>query len=181
MSDTIKSDALITEADVASIKADVDRGEYNRLVFELTAREPDLAIFVSEKYALISTLLDGQAIPADIRDRVQKHMSLLVWTPLLLFDRVQRRAWNEFLPSEDDFLAGEPPVNEDGHVCEPEDRLEGIIVGIHIERLRMLCPGLDEASLLRRVERHGAVIAHEMLEAGLAAAERLFASEGDQP
>ena len=101
MSNSIPTDSLLSAADVLQIKADVNRGEFKRMEFELVSREPELAIAVSEKYDLVTTILEGAGLSIKQRAVLSKQLSLLVWTPLLLLDRAHRRGWNDFLPSED--------------------------------------------------------------------------------
>jgi hypothetical protein len=44
-------DALITEADVQAFKQEVNQGCFKDRVYELMEQEPELAFYVSERYA----------------------------------------------------------------------------------------------------------------------------------
>ena len=100
MDKTIPTDALVTAEDVLQIKAEINRGDLKRLVLELTVREPEVMILLSEKFDLVTTLLDGAGLSIKQRAVLMKQLSLLAWMPLLLSDRAHRRSWNDFLPSE---------------------------------------------------------------------------------
>lgn len=100
MDKTIPTDALVTPEDVIQIKAEINRGELKRLVLELTVREPEVMIVLSEKFDLVTTLLDGAGLSIKQRAVLMKQLSLLAWMPLLLSDRAHRRSWDDFLPSE---------------------------------------------------------------------------------
>lgn len=110
MSKTIATDALVE--DVLQIKGQIDRGDFQRLVLEFVIREPELAVLVSEKYDLILTMLECASLSIKHRVILKKHLSLLVWTPLLLLNQAHRRGWDDFLPSED--AADDEPGQEGG-------------------------------------------------------------------
>jgi len=69
MSNTQNIDAIVTAEDFVQLKAEIDRGEFKRLVDQLVAREPELTIALAEKYDLISTMLEGA--PLLIRNRAK--------------------------------------------------------------------------------------------------------------
>jgi len=98
---TVLTDALVTADDVLKLKAQVDSGDFKRLVWELVAQEPELAIALSEKFNLVTTILQGATMSIKQRAVVEKQLTLLVWMPLLLLERSHRRAWTDFLPSEE--------------------------------------------------------------------------------
>ncbi len=101
MKPAIPTDALVTAEDVENVKACINRGEFQRLVYELVALEPELAIMISEKYDLVTTILDNASLSVKNRAVLSRQLSLLVWSPLVLLARVHRRSWNDFLPSEE--------------------------------------------------------------------------------
>jgi hypothetical protein len=101
MSNTRNIDAIVTADDFLHLKAEIDRGEFKRLVDELVAREPELTIALSERYDLIATMLESAPLSIRNRAMMSKHLCLAVWAPLLLLDRAHRRNWNDFLPSDD--------------------------------------------------------------------------------
>ncbi len=101
MNKAIPTDALITAEDVMNIKAEIDRGNFKRMVYELVIREPELAIALAQKFDLVTTLLQGATMSIKQRAVVEKQLTLLVWTPLLLLNSAHRRGWDDFLPSED--------------------------------------------------------------------------------
>lgn len=119
MNDTTKrNDFLITESDIGDLKAQINRGDFMQVVYELCAREPELAFVVSERFSRILTLLEP-AMPTDEQQAlITKHLSLLVWPPLLLLDRAHRRAWDGFLPLEE----MEETENDEGE--EPDDDVD---------------------------------------------------------
>ena len=111
-------DAIVTAEDFVQLKAEIDRGGFKRLVDELVAREPELTIALSEKYGLITTLLEGAPLSIKNSAMLSKHLCLADWAPLLLLDRAHRRNWNDFLPSDD--TAHQPPhktTDRDGGVA----------------------------------------------------------------
>jgi hypothetical protein len=112
MNKVIPTDALITAEDVMNIKAEIDRGNFKRMVYELVIREPELAIALAQQFDLVTTLLQGAAMSIKQRAVVEKQLTLLVWTPVLLLDRGHRRSWDDFLPSED--AAADEPGEEGG-------------------------------------------------------------------
>lgn len=101
MKKAIPTDALITAEDVENVKACINRGDFKRLVYELIALEPELAIMVSEKYDLVTSILEGASMSIKNRAVLSNQLSLLVWSPLVLLARVHRRSWNDFLPTEE--------------------------------------------------------------------------------
>lgn len=101
MKPAIPTDALITVEDVQNLKACINRGDFKRLVYELIAMEPELAIMVSEKYDLVTSIIDGATMSNKNRDVLRNQLSLLVWSPLILLARVHRRSWMDFLPTEE--------------------------------------------------------------------------------
>ena len=115
MNNTIRTDALVTEADVEQIKTDVEDGEWKRAIFEYVVREPELAILIADRFEKMLNLLQSAGLTPRERWHFSKQMSLLVWTPVVLLDRAHRREWRDFLPSDE--VAPEPPrgsTNQDG-------------------------------------------------------------------
>lgn len=100
MKPAIPTDALITAEDVQNVIACINRGEFKRLVYELIALEPELAIMVSEKYDVVTSIIDGATMSIKNRAVLRNQLSLLVWSPLVLLARVHRRSWMDFLPTE---------------------------------------------------------------------------------
>ncbi|HEY8668173.1 MAG TPA: hypothetical protein VIL86_16110 [Tepidisphaeraceae bacterium] len=96
---TVKSDALITAADIDQIQHEVVRGEFQRLVFELLVREPELAVAISDRFNKITKMHEAALLTIKQRCDLSKQLALLVWLPVLLMDRANRRSWEDFLPS----------------------------------------------------------------------------------
>ena len=101
MDNNTHTDALVTADDVSQIKAEVDRADFRKLVYELVAREPELGILISEKYDYITTMLDGAGLSVRQRGVLYRQLPLLFWAPVIVLDRAHRRGWNDFLPSEE--------------------------------------------------------------------------------
>lgn len=101
MNKAIPTDALITAEDVMNIKAEIDRGHFKRMVYERVIRKPELAIALAQKFDLVTTLLQGATMSIKQRAVVEKQLTLLIWTPVLLLARAHRRSWDDFLPSEE--------------------------------------------------------------------------------
>lgn len=99
----VKSDGFITAADVEQIQHDVVAGEFQRLVYGLIIREPELAVAISERFEKITKMHEAALLTIKQRCDLAKQMSLLVWLPVLLMDRANRRNWEDFLPSEEAF------------------------------------------------------------------------------
>jgi hypothetical protein len=64
------------------------------------------------------------------------------------------------------------------HECEPEEVCAGLVVALHLDLIRPLCPQHDEKTLRKLMERHAEPIAAHMMSAGLAAAAKLFNGDG---
>ena len=92
-------DALITEADVQAFKQEVNQGRFKDRVYELMEQEPELAFYVSERYAKTLDSLQEAGIDGRRLAALHKHISLLVWGSVILVSRAQRRQWDGFLPS----------------------------------------------------------------------------------
>lgn len=108
MRKTIPTDALVTAGDVLRIKTQISRGDFKRLVYELVSREPELVIAISERFDLVTTMLERAALSDKQRADLMPQLSLLTWTHVLLLDRAHRRHWDDFLPSEEVMEASEP-------------------------------------------------------------------------
>lgn len=96
---TVKSDAFITAADVEQIQHEVVAGEFQKLVCGLIIREPELAVAISERFEKITKMHEAALLTIKQRCDLSKQMALLVWLPVLLMDRANRRSWEDFLPS----------------------------------------------------------------------------------
>ncbi|HEY1686481.1 MAG TPA: hypothetical protein VGG19_17085 [Tepidisphaeraceae bacterium] len=64
------------------------------------------------------------------------------------------------------------------HQCEPEEVCEGLLVALHIDLLRSLCPQHNERALRELIQRHAKPIADHMISAGVTAAMHLFNGDG---
>ena len=93
------TDALVTEDDFIHVKDAISRNAFQALVCELIVREPEIAFGVAERFDHMLTLLEGATMSVRQRAIVQRHLTLLTWTPLLALGRAHRRAWEDFLPS----------------------------------------------------------------------------------
>ncbi len=93
------TDALVTEDDFIHVKDAISRNAFQTLVCELIVREPEIAFGVAERFDHMLTLLEGATMSVRQRAIVQRHLTLLTWTPLLALARAHRRAWEDFLPS----------------------------------------------------------------------------------
>lgn len=68
--------------------------------------------------------------------------------------------------------------SDQDHDCQPEEQVAGIIVTLHLDALRPLCPQRDEAALQAMLKHHAQAIAAHMIGAGMEAAGHLFRSDG---
>ncbi len=180
MHKAIPSDALVTAEDVQQIKGDIFRGEFKRLVLELVIREPEIAILIAENNEKVLNTVEGAALTDVQRDILGKRLSLLTWTPIILFDRAQRRTWNDFLPSEE---VVDPDGKDAVEVnipcrCEPNEFVDGVMVAIEWGTFQEVRPQYDEQTVRALLTRHGEAIAVRMMRAGIEAAVELFESEG---
>lgn len=64
------------------------------------------------------------------------------------------------------------------HECEFEEVVAGLIVTLHLDLIRPLCPQQTERELRELMQRHAAPIAAQMVSAGIAAAVHLFTTSG---
>lgn len=101
MNKAIPTDALVTDEDVSRLKESIARGDLKRQVYELVAREPELAIALAHKFELAWTLVLSLSLTDQQRSTIEKELTQLAWMPVLLMDRGHRRSWDGFLPSED--------------------------------------------------------------------------------
>jgi len=95
-------DGYVTENDMKHFRDRVNQGEFQQLVWELMAKEPDLAIAVSLRNERFSALLQTIPMSAEQREKINRHVTLSVWLPLIALSQAHRRAWDEFLPDSDD-------------------------------------------------------------------------------
>src|SRR5687768_2233880 len=96
------TDGFVTEADFVHVTDSIGRNDFQRIVHELIACEPEIAFGVSERFSHMLTLLEGVSMSINQRATIQKHLTLLTWSPLLALARAHRRAWEDFLPSADE-------------------------------------------------------------------------------
>ena len=101
MSKTITSDALITEADIQAFKDEVNRGVFKDIVYDQISREPELAVFVADRYSKILTSLQEAGIEGRRLSAICKHVCLMSWGSAILIARSQRRQWDGFMPVEE--------------------------------------------------------------------------------
>lgn len=99
MKKTKTTDALITEADVQAFKDDVNRGVFKDIVYEEMRREPELAIFASDRYCKLLHSLQDAGIEGCRLAAICRHICLMTWGSVILIARSQRRQWEDFLPS----------------------------------------------------------------------------------
>lgn len=64
------------------------------------------------------------------------------------------------------------------HECEPEDVVAGLMVTLHLDLIRPLCPQHDERTLRQLMQRHAEPIAAYMVSAGIQAAVQMFQNDG---
>jgi hypothetical protein len=95
-------DGFVTENDFIHVKDAINRDDFQRIVFELMVREPEIAFGVTERFDHMLTLLEGVSMSIKQRAIIKKHLILLTWSPLLALARAHRRAWDDFLPAGDD-------------------------------------------------------------------------------
>ena len=95
------SDGLITEADVQKFKKEIDQGYFKVRVMEMIAQEPQLALYLSDRYDKTLISLQEAGIEGRRLAALHRHISLLMWGAAILVARSQRRQWDGFLPSEE--------------------------------------------------------------------------------
>lgn len=98
---TVKSDALITAADIEQIQHEIVAGNFQQLVYGLLIREPELAVAISDRFGKITKMHEAALLTIKQRCDLSKQMALLVWLPILLMDRANRRTWEDFLPTQE--------------------------------------------------------------------------------
>ncbi|MGB7158987.1 MAG: hypothetical protein WBD40_13020 [Tepidisphaeraceae bacterium] len=96
------TDGFVTEDDFVHVTDTIRRDDFQRIVYELITREPEIAFGVSERFDHMLALLEGVSMSIKQRAVIQKHLTLLTWSPLLALARAHRRAWEDFLPSADE-------------------------------------------------------------------------------
>jgi hypothetical protein len=69
-------------------------------------------------------------------------------------------------------------MNSKDHRCEPEDGCAGVIVTLHLDAIRPLCPQHDYRKLRELMEKFAEPIAAHMVSAGISAAVQLFNNPG---
>lgn len=69
-------------------------------------------------------------------------------------------------------------MNSADHQCEPEDVCAGLIVTLHLDLIRPLCPQYDYRKLRELMQKHAEPIASHMVAAGISAAVQLFNNSG---
>jgi hypothetical protein len=183
MNDPVRSDCLITEADVVQMEGELHEDDWKQELLEFWTREPELAAIVGLRISNITAVIERAKLPKDVRRPLLTQVPLLVWPALLLMHRAHRRAWDGVLPSTETFEPGDRDQVErcgvgDGDTMgfEADNRIEGITAGLHIGFFSTEFPDLDEATLKILVQKHCGAIAQEMLEAGADAARRLFSN-----
>jgi hypothetical protein len=65
-------------------------------------------------------------------------------------------------------------VSKPDHNCEPEDVCAGLIVALHLDLIRPLCPQHGDRKLRELMQKHAEPIAAHMVSAGISAAVQLF-------
>ena len=65
-------------------------------------------------------------------------------------------------------------MNDHPHECEPEEVCEGLIVELHLDLIRPVCPQHDDRTLRELIQQHAEPIAMHMVAAGIAAAAQMF-------
>ena len=95
-------DGLVSDADINGIKEEINRGKFREIVCDFIVKEPDLGTSVSLRYQKFVTMLQGIDMSVEQRAMLDKHVCLAVWMPLIALARAHRRAWNGFLPNEND-------------------------------------------------------------------------------
>ena len=74
------SDALVTADDFINIHNAIGQGDYKRLVYEMIAREPEIAFGISERFERLLKLIASLNLTDENRDILTNQMSLLVWS-----------------------------------------------------------------------------------------------------
>jgi hypothetical protein len=100
MSSKTRSDCLITEADIETLKVDVFNGSIKEQVFDAMTREPELAIFSAQEMADISDDLERAGIRGKQKAGLEQLITLAIWEAVVLVSRAHRRQWDGFLSSE---------------------------------------------------------------------------------
>jgi hypothetical protein len=65
-------------------------------------------------------------------------------------------------------------VSKPDHKCEPEDVCAGLIVALHLDLIRLLCPQHGDRKLRELMQKHAEPIAAHMIASGIEAAVQLF-------
>ena len=60
------------------------------------------------------------------------------------------------------------------HECEREEVCDGVLVALHFNAIRPLCPQHDERTVRELIQQHAEAITAHIVSAGMEAAVRLF-------
>jgi hypothetical protein len=96
-----RHDGFVSDDEFLYVKDAISRDQFKDLVYDLMAREPDLAIAVAMRIERFKTILKGFSLTDEQRLMLDRKITLLVWVPLLALTRAHRRAWEDFLPAMD--------------------------------------------------------------------------------
>jgi hypothetical protein len=100
-----KTDAMVTEADIRQVKADIKTLEWKKAIYGLLERESDLFIDISGQLEEIFGLIEATGAPPQLRQRLFRRIQIAMWTSIIVLDRSHRRLWDGFLPDD----GSEPP------------------------------------------------------------------------
>jgi hypothetical protein len=95
-------DGFVSDADINDLKDEINRGKFKEIVCDLIIKEPDLGTAVSLRYQKFVAMLQGASMSIEQRMMIDKHVCLSIWMPLIALARSHRRAWDDFLPQDND-------------------------------------------------------------------------------
>jgi hypothetical protein len=157
----------VTPSDVAQMQRELLKDDWTVELFDFWIDEPALAVSVGRGLNAITDLLARTKLSSTMRRELLRQLPLLVWPALLLMHRAHNR--------DDD--CENVDADPDGAELADEERFDSVSVSLHEGFFREEFAHLDEPKLQDLLKKHCTAIGHEMLEAGVAAARRLFNQE----
>jgi hypothetical protein len=166
--DRFRNAGVVTPSDVAQMQRELRNDDWIMELFDFWMNEPALAVSVGRRLNAITDLLAGAKLSNRVRRELLRQLPLLVWPALLLMHRAHNR-------EHDGEIYDDP--DPDGPELAVDERFDSVTASLHIGFFESEFPDLDEPKLQALLKKHSTAIGHEMLEAGVAAARRLFNQE----
>ena len=94
-------DCFVDEGDFTFVTEAVRSNHFSSLVQDLSSREPEIAFGLSLRFHRVLQMLNGVQMTPCQRMAIERQMSLLAWSPVVAATRAYRRAWDDFLPTEE--------------------------------------------------------------------------------